>query len=328
MYKMNLHRIALYLSWQFPPYFSSKYDKLLLIEKLQKFCGIETDNLFKVVESEQFYYMALHKAEINWWNWLQELVADLEIPSDVVWNIIIKEVVKDIVKPLILTEWKTDSMLLKTAWLVLNGITDFNVLNYSQLFDNKCSYKIEWCDLYEWEKIPITNWSAEILSQILTFWQWNTILIWLFDRDDAWNEWFWKVDKMNNNGLNTFQYFNDKDNQNQYKFKLKNGKHYVFGMLYPIPLNRNGYEVRDNKKGDWAIEIEYYFRDSDILSLWFWNCIKSSENDWFKYTSLSINKKDAFASKVIEEHNKIDFSDFKVLFDKLDEILKNRYIWV
>jgi hypothetical protein len=80
---MIIHRAALYLSGKLPPYYQAPFDKLELINLIQKHSKeVETSDLFKVIDSEDFYSMALNRMEKADSDGLVELLKELEIPED------------------------------------------------------------------------------------------------------------------------------------------------------------------------------------------------------------------------------------------------------
>ena len=61
---MDINRIALYLAGKFSPYYQAPFDKLELLEIIRDHFYKEfPDDLFKLVDSEAFYSMALNKVQ-------------------------------------------------------------------------------------------------------------------------------------------------------------------------------------------------------------------------------------------------------------------------
>lgn len=84
---MNLDRISLYLAGKFSPYYQAPFDKLRLIEIIRDhFWDTFPDDLFKLVDSESFYSMALNKVkrqdEKDATKKLKEIIKILNIPED------------------------------------------------------------------------------------------------------------------------------------------------------------------------------------------------------------------------------------------------------
>ncbi|EKD65857.1 MAG: hypothetical protein ACD_49C00079G0021 [uncultured bacterium (gcode 4)] len=316
---MDLNRISIYLTWRFPPFYQEAFDKYELIELIRANSPKSiSDDFFKFIDSQDFYSMSLNAVKRHDEKSLKKIIEILNIPEDAgwLWNDRLTNLSKNIIKPLILTEWKSDEKILKTAWLKINWLDDFNEDNLNEVYDNNSLFKIENCDLYNWEKLPKTLANAENLWNIIYYWKWESQVIWLFDRDDAWFKGYHKIDIRRAD----FEEIKDED-QNHLKVKTKLWKNYATWLVYPIPLNRPWYGKRDNKKSDWSIEIEYYISDKDIEKIWFKDSIKPMSDDWFNYTKLEIKQKESFSKKIVESHNEINFSDFKILFDKINEIL-------
>lgn len=317
---IEIRRLSMFLAWVMPYYWEkiNKFhfkkvclnDKILDKELLQ---DIEQNS----VNDEDFFFIALNEIKLNSkiWLFLEKINPYLEnlskkLPDEFInhassfplftWNI----------KPIIFTEWKTDVSILKLAYLKYRGITSFTKDNFEEIFEKESDIKIESCDLNNWQEIQ-TYANAEILWNVIHYWKWEWKVIWIFDRDDAWNKGLHKI-----NIKEWFKEITD-ENHDTIKYKLKDWKNYALWMLYPVPNNRTWYEKLDQKKDNWAIELEYYFNDDDIKKIWFTTSISNCSEWTFNYSKLSISKKLQFSNKIIENHEDINFENFNVLFDKV-----------
>ena len=84
---MNLDRISLYLAGKFSPYYQAPFDKLELLEIIRDHLHlIPIDDLFKLIDSESFYPMALNKVQRqdtkDKTENLKKIITILKIPED------------------------------------------------------------------------------------------------------------------------------------------------------------------------------------------------------------------------------------------------------
>lgn len=78
---IDTHRIALYLKGQFPPYYKP-YSKMKFLDILVSI-DIPNHDLWKVIDSEDFFNMWLDKVKSNWVHKLSKLIQQLNVPEDV-----------------------------------------------------------------------------------------------------------------------------------------------------------------------------------------------------------------------------------------------------
>lgn len=78
---MNTRSIWLYLSWNYYWNYIVPYDKLIIIELIRLYCECDVSDLFKIIDSKDFYSMALNKAQrTNLW-WFYLIIEKLKIPD-------------------------------------------------------------------------------------------------------------------------------------------------------------------------------------------------------------------------------------------------------
>lgn len=322
---IDIRRLSMFLAWVMP-YYWEKLNKF----HFKKVCindNILTKELLQDIEQnsvndEDFFFIALNEIKLNLQIslFLEKIKPYLEnlsksLPDEFL-NIKSPStlLVDSNIKPIIFTEWKTDVSILKLAYLKYKGVTSFTKDNFEEVFEKESDIKIESCDLNNWEKSQ-TYADAKTLWNVIHYWKWEWKVIWIFDRDDGWNKWF--------HNINTKEWFEEITDEDKeiIKIKYKNWKNYALWILYPIPPNREWYKILDNQKDNWAIELEYFFDDDDIIKMWFKNSIKGGVYNWFTYSKLDISGKNNFVKKVTEKHEVINFSNFNILFDKVLDLL-------
>lgn len=311
---MDINRLSLYLSGRLPPYYRAEYDRLKLIEKTRWFSSkAYSEDFLKLIDSDRFYSLILNKLKDSDYDALDRLVDNLikeeNIPDDVVllytennkgnrWEIKstedenreLKEKIKELTKPVLITEGKTDVKILETAW--------------SKLYPDK---EIPFDIIENWrikEDWNISWWGADGLKNQLEFCYWiskNKTVIWLFDNDKEWNEQFkW----LNKNIFETYDISKDIR-----KHKLWN----IYWLLIPVPAFRTEYfNENDIKKR--CFVIEHYF-ENDILRQN--KMIKESNNiNWNEIIAIW-NSKDAFANS-IKNLDSSAFENFRILFNRIN----------
>jgi hypothetical protein len=209
----------------------------------------------------------------------------LELPLSV-YNDNIVNSLKNI-KPLIITEWKTDVKILKTAW--------------NKLYPNEeCPFEIieSWLDNKSWSANVLKN----QLNYATTYWVERTI-IWLFDNDKEWNEQFKWLDK------DIFEEYSiDKDIR-------KHNNSSIYGLLLQIPDFREKFisKTSINKR---YFEIEHYFSDKLLKQH---NILK--EDDTLSNGIFEIwNSKNSF-SESVNKFNKEEFKNFELMFNRIKKYI-------
>lgn len=213
-------------------------------------------------------------------------------------------------KPILLTEGKTDAIILSTAW--------------GKLYDYECPFDIQSCNLLSDEEKGNTIAGASILSKILCSVRYDSsrIVIGLFDNDKA--------------GQNAYELDgNYKVSENKQYKKHKNEK----GYALLIPADGDLKEIADIKN----LSIEYLFpRESlgkeidgkklrfvkdDVCCLY--NGIKikrnihiSDEDLWY-YSKINDSSKTEFAKIIVPTFEENEFKNFRHLFEIVLEILEN-----
>ena len=80
---MNIDKIALFLAGKFPPHYGVPFDKLYLVEIIRKKSPASfSDDLFKIIDSQDFYSNCLKKVERADKGALIEIIKDLNVPED------------------------------------------------------------------------------------------------------------------------------------------------------------------------------------------------------------------------------------------------------
>lgn len=275
-------------------------------------------SLLKNSTDQDYFFSILDTFKWQHPSEFESLLNELWVPQEVrndnaVMSIVSGTTHRDI-KPIIFTEWKTDVVILKMAWLKLNGI-DFDESNLNEIFDQNSMFRIKSADLREWQYIePFSN--AEVLGKILYYWKWDSPVMWLFDRDDTWFKWLHLLD------TSTKVFKEVEDDGDVLKVKEINGKPFVFGFTYPVPVNRTWYEIFDRRIGSCSIEIEHYFNDNDLVRyIWEKNSIVTMKEWDFVWSKIIIGKKGNMIKRIFKNKDKIDFSNFSVLFEKIENYI-------
>lgn len=202
-----------------------------------------------------------------------------------------KSYIKELTKPLILTEGKTDVIYLRTAWEKLYP-------NIEMYFDCKaCGLQIE-----EEKRNGGVVKLRQTLDHISTIE--TRPVIGLFDNDRGGNTEFGGLSK------DIFKTCNEK-----YNLK-KHVERNIWGMLLPVPKERELFVTLDDSEQRYFV-IEHYFTD-DILKkhkMYGSNILGTSV---FKVN----NGKNEFSQEIKDLDSK-EFENFKILFKEIDDIFKN-----
>lgn len=188
----------------------------------------------------------------------------------------------------IITEGKTDKILLETAWgkLYPNEIMPYHIISSGlELEEAKRSGGAD-----------SVRRTIEFISTIS-----DMKLIALFDNDREGNEQF--------KGLNK-NIFENYSIQNEIR---KHKKKDIYGLLLPVPTNRNIFVTSDNLTQRYFV-IEHYFSD-DILSE---NNMKGNSILGSPVFEIS-GDKDSF-SRSVRDLESNEFNGFTVLFDQINEL--------
>lgn len=219
-------------------------------------------------------------------------------------SIKLEEQIKDLQKSVIITEGKTDSLILNTAW--------------NKLFDNiECPYIIRSCDILD-DNTEGSAAGCDMLSNYLCSFPHNSIhlAIGIFDRDEK--------------GINAYKLSKNykEDDTHTYKY-CKNKK--SFSFLLPIPPEKEDFAKFEN------LCTEYYFNASDLRKtidgkglILKPKMIEKKCNgkviEKFNATEIYLNDIDKntktyFAEKIVPTLPKESFSNFKFIFDLVKKII-------
>lgn len=208
----------------------------------------------------------------------------LELKANVVGKI------NELRKPLIITEGKTDKRILELAW--------------SKLYNQEIPYDIvsSGYEIDESIRAGSANNVMRTLELISNTFDKEKKLIGLFDNDKEGNE----------------QYKGLKKSFESYDISKNTRKHLnknIYGMLLSIPISRKIF-VTENDISQRYFVIEHYFSDT-VLERHKMKGSSILNSEVFK-----INKgKDKFSTN-IESLEKLDFSDFTILFDDIKKIFE------
>lgn len=211
-------------------------------------------------------------------------------------------------KPVLMTEGKTDVLILKEAW--------------KRLYKYECPFEIKSCNPYP-EGNEISSAGCSMLERILISWKFDSpnLLIGLFDNDA--------------DGIKSFslgQNFEESENGNWKKHK--NGKAYA--LLLPIIKNREIFAEKQN------LCIEFYFENESLkkkvdgkgLELDAADIVEKSGNIIVKTRKPDIEKelylfkpkretKTWFAEKVVPSFADSEFENFGMLFKQILQIIED-----
>lgn len=201
-----------------------------------------------------------------------------------------EEYIRNISKPLVVTEGKTDVKIIETAWNKLYPDKDmfFECIHAGIEFDK-----------------GERNGGAEILRRSLEFSAItaNRVIIGIFDNDKEGNEQF--------KGLSKKVFEKYSIDQEVRKHKDTN----VWGMLLPVPDKRKIFVTDDDINQRYFV-IEHYFSD-EVLKRYNMYGKRVLDSSVFQVN----NGKDRF-SDTIKELDAKEFNNFKILFDRLEDLVK------
>lgn len=195
--------------------------------------------------------------------------------------------------PILIVEGKTDKWIIEKAWNSLHP-------------NNAIPFEIYPSGLYINENESEGNAdqarrSIELISPMINE---GKIIIALFDNDREGNEQF--------KGLSKKIFENHSASNYTRKHKTKN----IYGQLLPAPVSRSNF-VGD-KIIQRFLEIEHYFNDATLNDFNLKGDKVAPDSSVFNIRS---NNKTSFAEYGISGLNSSDFSNFSILFDKLNELI-------
>lgn len=192
---------------------------------------------------------------------------------------------------IVLTEGKTDTQILREAW--------------KRLYPSRtCNFIIE-------PRTGVDTLRIDLLgkSQDKDF---SKKVIGIFDNDIE-----------GNNKYNSLKDSFDKVSSQTFLIqKSKNNN--VYAILLPVPTGREIYVPP--KKSKKCLEIEHYFSDETLKKYFGRNSFndcdyrKNSKGQTIEILEIPAKSKQAFADKIVQNSDKIDFSNFRILFEKIEEL--------
>lgn len=305
------NRIALYLTGKLPPHYKAPIDKLYFIEVVR---GAFTaghggksnehfpESVFDFIDrqaktEEQFFSMVLNKAERIDRKKFEKLIETLEIHPDAresseQASLLVSKIVSsepsETKKVVIITEGKTDAVILKTAW--------------KKLFWNDCPYDIRWSGFSEEIEGPT---GAKALCNQLQYFHGiidNQIIIWLFDNDKEGND--------NFKGLHQNLFDSYVQNSDVRKSKTKS----IYWMLLSVPPFRTDYVDWNGDKR--YLSIEHYFQDTLLNSEGMkWQAIASGSS---VFQIQGDKNKFSRESTIL---NVSEFENFRFFFTRIEKII-------
>ncbi len=195
--------------------------------------------------------------------------------------------------PIVIVEGKTDKWIIQTAWKKIypNDEMPFEIYPSGRYISE---------DKSEGSSEQVRT-AIELVAPMTTD---NKIIIGLFDNDKEGNGQY--------KGLNKkiFEHYNIS------KFLRKHKTKKIYGMLLPVPDNRNSFV--SNILNQRFLQIEHYFSDTILQK----NNMKGNKvaPDSAIFTIRDKNKT-KFAKEKINDLDKTEFINFDVLFDKIKEII-------
>lgn len=202
----------------------------------------------------------------------------------------LKLYIENMNKPLIITEGKTDSKLIEVAWRKLYP-------DKKMFFECKAS-GLEYEESKRQGNANTVRRTIEYLSNIT-----ERPIIGLFDNDREGNEQFKGLSK------EIFEKYNVKNDIRKHKTRD------VFGMLLPVPDYRKIFVTNDDITQRYFV-IEHYFTD---------NVLKQHSmygNNILGTCVFKINNRKAEFSNEAECLEPKEFSEFDILFSRLEKVLK------
>lgn len=273
---------------------STKYTGTIIIKEkdlersAEKYPSIEEElGYLKLQEEiyEKYNLLIIEKQEVS--NKIASLEKQLE----------------NIQKPTIITEGKTDAMILKEAW--------------KKLYDTECIYEIHSCSITDEKEESVAG--CDILKKYLESYRSDShhIVIGLFDRDKA--------------GINAYKLDKNYIEEPSKRWKVgKNKKAYA--LMLPVPVGKENFERDKNLCIEFLFERSDLEKDVDGIRLGLTPkivamvcdgvTVETFNSTEFSQFSISANK-EYFAEKIVPTFAKEAFVNFKVLFETIAEILSS-----
>lgn len=211
--------------------------------------------------------------------------------------------IKESQKPVIITEGKTDVLILKEAW--------------KKLYDTQCPYEIKSCSTTD-ENVETTA-GCDVLAKYLESYRYDTsnVVIGLFDRDSEGKRSY----KLDNNYVET----EDK------RGKIHKNKK-ACALMIPTPVGKERFEELE------VLCIEFLFEKSDlekrvdgvglklksgfIREMYNGKEISKKISTDFACSEIVRSSKMDFAEKVVPTLEKASFVHFKLLFETIESLLQ------
>lgn len=215
---------------------------------------------------------------------------------------LLKTELEAIQKPVVLTEGKTDAIILKAAW--------------EKLYDTECPYEIKSCSITD-EDLESTA-GCDMLAYYLRSYRYdsNHAVIGMFDRDDA--------------GIKAYELDRNYSEEPQKRWKYSKNKK-AFAFLLPTPIGKEKFSENTN------LCIEFLFERSDlekkvdgialgltpevIVEKCKGKTIRTYKTEDFSLFKIEKNTKMYFAEKIVPTFPKESFVHFKLIFDLIEEII-------
>lgn len=202
-----------------------------------------------------------------------------------------KSYIKELTKPLIITEGKTDVMLIETAWQKLYPNTE--------MFFRCEASGIEFEKEKRQGNADSVRRTIEFLSNVA-----DRPIIGLFDNDREGNEQYKGVSKK------IFEKYDIK------KSARKHSNKNIWAMLLPVPDDRRLFVTEDDMLQRYFV-IEHYFSD-DVL-----RNHRMYGRNILRTEVFEVNeRKDEFSHEISDLDAK-EFENFKILFKEIDNIFKD-----
>jgi predicted ATP-dependent endonuclease of OLD family len=208
-------------------------------------------------------------------------------------------------KPVVLTEGKTDALILKEAW--------------HKLYNKDCPYEIKSCSITDENEVSCAG--CDILAKYLESYRFDSdhIVVGIFDRDKA--------------GINAYKLDKNYIETPTKQWKTsKNNKAYAF--MLPIPVGKEKFAENEN------LCIEFLFERSDLEKkvegvglglvppMVYQTCrgkqIGSYKTDDFSLFEIDKDTKTYFAEKIVQTLPKEAFVHFKLIFELLETIISSQ----
>lgn len=210
---------------------------------------------------------------------------------------------EDIQKPVIITEGKTDAMILKEAW--------------RKLYGSECIYEIRSCSITDEKEESVAG--CDILKKYLESYRSDSqhIVIGLFDRDKA--------------GINAYKLDRNYVEEPNKRWKVgKNKKSYA--LMLPVPIGKENFDRDKNLCIEFLFERIDLEKDVNGIRLGLspkkvavvCDGITVDTYDSTEFSQFSISgNKEYFAEKIVPTFPKESFINFKILFEMIEEIVSS-----